>query len=105
MFQNTKEVVMNLSTRNGALAALLAGLAYIIESIIGVIKPQTEVFSATSDYVLEAVFIVALVATIFAIIGLHSFAQGRYAKAGTVGFWLTVIGTLLTTISAVVTLL
>lgn len=96
---------MNISTRNGALSAILAGLAYLIESIMGVIKPQPEVFSGTSDYVLEVVFIIALVATIFALTGLHSFAQDRYAKAGTIGFWLTLIGTGLMTISAVATLL
>lgn len=95
---------MNISTRTGARAAVLAGIAYLIESIIGVIKPQSEVFAGMSDYVLEAVFIIALVSTVFALMGLHTFAQDRYGKAGTVGFWLTVIGTGLTTISAVVTL-
>jgi len=105
MFQNTKEVVINLSTRNGGLAAMVAGAAYLIESIIGVIKPQTEVFSGTSDYILEAVFIVGLIATLFALVGLHSFAQGRYAKAGTAGFWLTTVGTGLIALSAGVTLL
>jgi len=95
---------MNISTRSGALAAILAGSAYLIESIMGVIKPQSEVFSGISDYVLEAVFIIALAATIFALMGLHAFAQGRYGKAGMIGFWLTSIGTALIMISAVVTL-
>ena len=95
---------MNGSTRNGAVVAMLAGLAYGIQSIMGVIKPQAEIFSGTSDYVLEAVFIVALAATIFALTGLHSFAGDRYGRTGMVGFWLTVMGTALTTISAVATL-
>ena len=93
---------MKLSIRNSATAAILAGLAYLIESIIGVIKPQPEVFSGTSDYVLETVFIIALLATILALLGLHTFAQSRYRKAGTIGFWLTTIGTGLIMISAVV---
>lgn len=96
---------MNVSTRNGALAAILAGLAYLIESIMGVVKPQPDVFSSTSDYVLEAVFVLALVATVFALLGLHAFASGRYGKAGTLGCWATAIGTGLTALSAIATLL
>ena len=94
---------MKVSTRRGALAAIFAGLAYVIESIMGVIKPQSEFFSGISDYVLEAVFIIALAGTIFAVMGLHAFAQGRYGKAGMIGFWLTLIGTALIMISAMLT--
>ena len=36
--------------------------------------------------------------------GVHSFAQNRYGRAGTIGFWLAVIGTGLITISAIATL-
>jgi hypothetical protein len=46
-----------------------------------VLVPQTEVFSGRLDHVLEAVFIVALVATIFGLMGLHSSARNRYGKA------------------------
>lgn len=95
---------MNISTRGTAIAAIVAGLGYLIQAVMGLIKPQTDVFSGTSDYVLEAVFIVALVATVFALIGYHSFAQNRYGKAGTAGLWLTVLGTGLITISALATL-
>ena len=95
---------MNISTRNGAMAGIVAGLGYVIQGIIGLIKPQTEVFSGLSDYILEAVFVIALVATIFALLGLHRFAQTRYGIAGALGFWLATVGTGLMAISAVVTL-
>ena len=95
---------MNVSTRNGGIAGIVAGLGYLIQAVMGLIKPQTEIFSGTSDYVLEVVFIIALVATVFSLMGLHSFAHNRYGKVGMVGFWLAVLGSGLMTISAIVTL-
>ena len=94
---------MKVSTRNGGIAGILAGLGYLIQALI-VLMPQTEVFLGTLDYVVEIVVIIALVATIFGLIGLHSFAQNHYGKTGTIGFWLAVIGTGLMTISTIATL-
>lgn len=93
------------STRSSGIAGIVAGLGYLIQAIMGLFNPQTEVFSGTSDYILEVVFIAALVATIFALTGLHGFAQSRYGKAGTIGYWMATVGTGLMTISAVATLL
>jgi hypothetical protein len=96
---------MKTSTRSGGIAGIMAGLGYLVQAVMGLIKPQTEVFSGTSDYILEAVFIVALIATIFALMGLHSFLAGRYGKTGTAGFWLALIGTAGMAISAIATLI
>ena len=95
---------MKTTTRNAAIAGIVAGLGYLLQAIMGLVKPQTEVFSGTSDYILEVVFIVALLATIFALMGLHTFAQSRYGKVGTVGFWLALAGTFLMLVSAAATL-
>jgi hypothetical protein len=46
---------MKGSTRNAGIAGIVAGLGYLVQAIIGLIKPQTEVFSGSSDYILEAV--------------------------------------------------
>lgn len=99
-----ESITMQTTTRNGAMAGIIAGLGYLIQSVIGLIKPQTEVFSGTSDYVLEVVFIIALLATLFALMGLHTFAQSRYGRAGTIGFWLALAGTFLMLVSAAATL-
>ena len=96
---------MKVSTQTGGIAGIVAGLGYFVQAVMGLIRPQTEVFSGTADYVLEAIFIIALMATIIGLLGLHSFAQTRYDRAGTIGFWLAVIGTGLMTISAIVTLI
>jgi hypothetical protein len=95
---------MKTTTRNGAIAGIAAGLGYVLQAVMGLIKPQTEVFSGTSDYVLEIVFIIALLATLFALMGLHTFAQARYGRAGMTGFWLTLAGTFLILVSAAATL-
>ena len=95
---------MKMSARNSAIAGFVAGLGYIVQAIIGLIKPQTEVFSGSSDYVLEAVFIIALLSTVVALLGLHSLKGALYGRAGMVGLWLAVIGTALLALSAVVTL-
>jgi hypothetical protein len=96
---------MKTSTRSGGIAGIVAGSGYLVQALMGLIKPQTEVFSGTSDYILEVVFVIALIATIFALMGLHSFMENRYGKTGALGYWLTLTGTALMGISAVATLL
>ena len=96
---------MNISTRNGGIAGVVAGLAYIVRAVIEFIQPQLYVaFVGISDYANVTVFAIALVATIFWLIAFHSFAQNRYGSGGTVGFWLTVIGTSLLAIRAIASL-
>ena len=96
---------MKISSRAGGIAGIVAGLGYVVQAIMGLIRPQTEVFSSTSDYLLEVIFIVALVSTLIALIGLHSFMQNRYGDAGPIGFWLASVGTALMVFSAVLTFL
>jgi hypothetical protein len=99
-----EEDSMKVSARNGGFAGIVAGAGYLIQSVMGLIRPQSEVFSGTSDYILEVVFIIALAATIPGLIGLHTFARDRYGKAGTAGFGMAVTGTALMAISALATL-
>lgn len=68
---------MSISSSAGGTAGLVACFGYLVQAIIGSIRPQTETFSRISDYIHEVIFIVALVATLIALIGLHSFVQSR----------------------------
>ncbi len=95
---------MGTMNRNTVIAAVASGLGYILQAVMGLIKPQTETFSGTSDYVLEVVFIIALLATIFALMGFHTYAQSRYGKLGATGFWSALAGTFLILVSASATL-
>ena len=54
---------MNALQRSGGIAGIVAGAAYIVQAVMGLVKPQAEVFSSTSDTVIEVVFIIALAAT------------------------------------------
>jgi hypothetical protein len=96
---------MNISTRNGGIAGIVAGIAFIVQAAIQFIHPQIyAVFVSRWDYVNETLFAIALVATIFCLIAFHSFAQNRYGRGGAVGFWLTVIGTSLLAIRTIASL-
>ena len=79
---------MKVSPRTAGIAGLVAGFTYLLQALMGL---QTDIFSGASDFVLEAVFIIPLLAAIFALIGLHSFAQNRYRKSGGIGFWLAIL--------------
>ena len=96
---------MKVSARNGGIAGIVAGFGYLVQAIMGLmmglIKPQSEVFSGASDDILEVIFVITLIATIFGLMGLHSFAQNRYGRAGTIGFWLAILGASLMTISTI----
>lgn len=96
---------MKAMARNGGIAGIVAGAAYMLQAVMGLVKPQAEVFSGLPDYILEAVFVVALAATVLALFGVHAFAQGRYGWPGTTGFVLAAAGTSLMTVGAAASLL
>ena len=96
---------MKASAHSGGIAGIVAGAASITQAIMGLVKPQAKVLSGMPDYVLEVIFIIALVAAALALAGVNAFAQGRYHWAGTTSFVLAMTGTGLMTISPVGTLL
>jgi hypothetical protein len=85
-------------SRLSGLAWMLAGLLYIVQAIVGMVKPQADVFTSTSDYVIEVFFVAALLLTLVALLGMRK-------RAGTgifplVSFFVFFIGTLLFLFSA-----
>jgi hypothetical protein len=98
---------MNAPTliRWSGVMAMLAGVAYMIQTLIGLVSPQAEVFTGVADYLLEAVFIVALLLTILGLVGLRSYQTSREGRSGTVGFWLAILGTFSLLASALATLI
>jgi len=88
-----------------AMSALAAGLLYIVQALIGLMSPQTEVFTTPSDYILEAVFVAALLLTLPALLGLHDSLGGHAARLGTAGFYAASAGTTLILASASATLI
>jgi hypothetical protein len=58
--------------RWGGLAALLAAAMYVGTGIVSLFAPQGPVFISFSDYLLEVMFVIALLGTLAAIAGLHA---------------------------------
>ncbi len=85
-------------------AAVLAGILYIIQAVMGVVQPQGEVFTSRYDYLFEAVFVVALLATLVALGGLHIRQSGRTGRLGMASFLAAFVGTGLLLVSAAATL-
>lgn len=72
---------MKMFIRNGEIASIVARVGYLVQAVMGLVKPQTEVFSGTSDYVLEVVFIIALLANIFCLAGTTYHRPGSLRKS------------------------
>lgn len=87
------------------IAAMVAGAAYAGQGVMNLLVPQSEAFATLSDYLIEAVFIVALLATLTAIVGLHALHRGRYGRLGTAGSLVALVGHALLLLSAAATLL
>src|SRR5438477_13095184 len=88
-----------------AMSALAAGLLYIVQALIGLMSPQAEIFTTPSDYILEAVFVAALLLTLPALLGLHGHLSGHAARLGATGFYAASAGTTLILASASATLI
>jgi hypothetical protein len=80
--------------RWGGLAGLAAAVVFLVSGILTFISPPQGVPSSFSDYLLEVVVVVAFVLTLLTIAGLHAAQRhsGRYGLLGTVGFWVTLLG-------------
>jgi hypothetical protein len=89
----------------GGLAAIVAGVMYILRGIVSLFDPQKPMFTSFSDYLIEVMFVVALLGTLGAIAGLHVLHQDRYGRLGVAGSLTAFVGTALLLVAAVVTAL
>jgi hypothetical protein len=89
-------------SRVTGLAWMLAGLLYIVQALVSLVKPHAEVFTSASDYVIEACFVAALLLTLVALLGIRTGVGTSIFPA--VSFFVFFIGTLLFFISAAASL-
>jgi hypothetical protein len=85
-------------------AALLAGLLYITQAVVSLVRPQAEIFTSGSDYLIEALFVAALLLTPVGLAGLYQCQGGRSGRLGRVGFLAASFGATAMAVSATVTL-
>ena len=91
--------------RWGAIAGVVAGVMYILTGIVNLFAPQSPVFVSFSDYLIEILFVVGLLGTLAAIVGLHYLQRGRYGRTGVAGSLTAFIGYALLLVAATVTIL
>ena len=91
--------------RWGGIAALIGGVLYVLTSIMSLFTPQEEVFDSFTDYLIEVLFVLALVGTLVAIAGLHVLQRERYGRLGVAGSLTAFVGhALLLVVAATTTL-
>ena len=91
--------------RWGGLAALIGGVLYVLTGIMSLLVPQEEVFDSFTDYLIEVLFVLALVGTLMAIAGLYILQRERYGRLGAAGSLTAFVGhALLLVVAAATTL-
>jgi len=91
--------------RWGGLAALLAAVMYVGTGIVSLFAPQGPVFTSFSDYLIEVMFVIALLGTLAAIAGLHALQRERYGRLGAAGSLTAFVGHALMLVAATATAL
>ena len=91
--------------RWGGIAGVVAGVMYILTGFVNLFAPQSPVFVSFSDYLIEILFVVGLLGTLAAIVGLHYLQRGRYGRTGVTGSLTAFIGYALLLVAATVTIL
>ena len=87
------------------MAAIVAGVMYVLRGIISLFDPQKPMFTSFSDYLIEVMFIVALLGTLGAIAGLHALHRDSYGRLGAAGSLTAFVGTALLLVATVATAL
>ena len=91
----------------GAMAALLAGMAWVVSGVVSLVMPGqgTEEIGSFSYYLLEAFFCIATVGMLGGLAGLHALQATNYGWFGAAGFYAAFIGTALMLLSTAATIL
>lgn len=102
-----EEVLTSSSQRvwRGGLGAVLAGALYALQGVVILFAPLGPVLDTPLDYLVEMVFIVALLGTLAAIAGLHALQRDVYGRLGAGGSLTAFVGIALILISAIATVL
>jgi hypothetical protein len=83
----------------------LAAAMYVGTGFVSLFAPQGPVFISFSDYLIEVMFLIALLSTLAAIAGLHALQRERYGRLGAAGFLVAFAGHALMLVAATATAL
>ena len=91
--------------RWGGWAGVLAGVMFLPTGILVLIVPPQRPFNSFSDYLIEAILVVAFTLAVGTVAGLHALQRGRYGRLGAAGSLITFLGYTLTAAVTAVTVL
>ena len=92
--------------RWGGWAGVLAGVMFVPAGILILFAPPQRPFNSFSDYLIEAILVVAFTLAVVAVAGLHALQRGRYGRLGAADSLITFLGyTLTATVTPVTVLL
>jgi hypothetical protein len=91
--------------RWGGWAGVLAGVMFVPAGILILFAPPQRPFNSFSDYLIEAILVVAFTLAVVAVAGLHALQRGRYGRLGAAGSLITFLGYTLTAAVTAVTVL
>ena len=78
--------------RWGGWAGVLAGVMFVPAGILIPFAPSQRPFNSFSDYLIEAILVVAFTLAVVAVEGLHVLHRGRYGRLGAAGSLITFLG-------------
>jgi hypothetical protein len=84
---------------------MVGGVLYALSGIMSLLAPQEEAFDSFTDYLIEVLFVLALVGTLMAIAGLHILQRERYGRLGAAGSLTAFVGHALLLVAAAATTL
>ncbi len=92
--------------RWGALGALLAGVAWIVEGLLTLVMPEQgpEAFGSPSFYLSNVVFVIAFIGTLAGLIGLHARQAPSYGRIGRAGLVAALVGVALMLVAVVISI-
>ena len=93
--------------RWGALGALLAGVAWIVEGLLTLVIPEQgpEAFGSPSFYLSNVVFVIAFIGTLAGLIGLHARQAPSYGRTGRAGLVAALVGVALMLVAVVTSIM
>ena len=91
--------------RWGGWAGVLAGVMFVPAGILILFASPQRPFNSFSDYLIEAILVVAFTLAVGTVAGLHALQRGRYGRLGAAGSLITFLGYTLTAAVTAVTVL
>jgi hypothetical protein len=99
-------MIMSSTVGWGGIAGVVAAALLVLSAILNQLSPVRQTYDSTTNYLYLAVVLIAYVAVIVAVLGLHALHTGspRYGRLGAAGTVLTIVGYAIIAITTVISM-